>query len=298
MRGSTGLNTRDHPSELHGGEYLAKAVNVDISEKGAVSRRGGFLVADDGYTAAHSLVGFLGRFAIFADGTDLFRYDSENGITSVIVSTLTADLPISYTVVGDMLVYSNGVDRGVITATVIADYDTAFLFEADDHREVVPFPLTDMVHFFKGAMYGAVKGESFLYCSDPYKINCYDQIKGYIPSGSPVRWIKSVDAGVLVGTGKGITAFVGTGINDFQEQIVSLSPSILCSEYLTLELGAKDAGTTSVNGVLTLNDNGIFFITDQLEKINMTAKMELNWGDIVGGAFGRANNSYIFSGVT
>ena len=300
LRGSSGLNTHDHPSELGEGGYLAKAVNVDISDKGAVSRRSGVSVVDDGYTAAHSLVGFLDRFAIFADGTNLFRYDSEDGLTTAIVSTLTAELPISYTVVGDMLVYSNGVDRGVITATVVADYDVAFPFEADDHREVAPFPLTDMVHFFNGSMYGAVG--SFLYCSDPYKINCYDQVKGYILLGSPIRWINSLGgAGVIVGTDKGITAFIGTSIADFKEKVISIVPSILCSDYLALDLVRGNGPEINTKGVLTIGDKGISFLTSQsgeIEDIAMTSKLDFNWSDIKSGAFAQTNNSYIFSGVT
>lgn len=295
-----GLNTRDHPSELSADEgvYLSKAVNVDITDKGGVCRRDGFSVISDGYTNAHSLFGYLDRFAIFADDTSLLRYDSTDDSVVDITTELTTDLPVSYALIGDMLVYTNGIDRGVITSSGSTAYDTAFPFDGDDYRELISFPMVDEMHFFNGAMYGGVKGENFLYCSEPYKLNCYDQLKGYILLESPLRWVKSVGSGVLVGTDNGVVAFAGSGVANFQEKIISLSPSITCSEYLTLDMSSGDEQVTSVNGVLALDDKGIFFISDQFEKLNMTAKLNLNWEGISGGSFGLSNNSYIFSGVT
>ena len=293
-----GLNTKDHPSALDGEDkaYLAKAVNVNITDTGDVEVREGSSSLVSGYTDAHSLFGFLNRYAVYADGGDLFSYDVVSGEATVIKDDLTPDIPLSFTMVGDHLAFTNGIEKGLISlGSLGVQCDAYFSFVKDlsqSDREIVEFPTVDIHHFYKGSMYGAVLDEKFIYCSEPYKPTHYDQVKGYISLTGGVKWVKSVEAGLLVGTDAGIVGFQGSGLVDFQERIVLLSPSPACSEYSLVNMGEQD-----VKGVFAMTGKGVIFITDQFEITDMTANMRLNWGSISGGMFGLINNSYIFSGV-
>jgi len=293
LQNCRGINTRDHPTELEN-KYLAKAVNVDVSDKGSVSRRGGYNIVTDGLTNAHSVAVLLNRYVIYADGENLFCYDSVSEVTTTIKTDLTADKPISFTFVGDELAFTNGIERGrisVISSTVgCVDY---FEFVNEDNlREVVNFPFVDCHHFYNGSMYGFVRGESFVYCSEPYKLGQYDQEKGYLLLPSSINWISNLEEALLVGTDSGITAFAGHGLSDFQEKTnIWTNHSELCSDRMSVQIKGN-----TYHGLLSLTDRGIIFISDQLDIVDMTSKLTLNWNTISSGCFYNMNNSYIFSG--
>lgn len=299
-----GINSKDHPAELsgEGGEYLFKGVNVDVSDRGAVSRRGGYGVINEGYVNAHSLIPFLNRYGVYADQGALLCYDAENDVTATIKTGMSATLPVQFASVGELLIYSNGEARGIIQEIVgvvtCQPYFSFVLDPSQEDREIIELPITDLIDTFNGSMYGAIEGDHFLRCSEPYKMNHYDQVKGYLYLEAPIRWVKHVGGGVIVGTDKGITAYIGTGVHDFIEKTLSLSSSIACSEYMPMTIGLEGGETQDVLGVLTLNHNGVVFISDQFEMIDMTAKIALNWENVISGSFAKIDNNYIFSGVT
>ncbi|MCK5682127.1 hypothetical protein KAI46_15085 [bacterium] len=300
LRGSLGLNTKDHPSEL-AENYLSKAVNVDISDKGAVSRRGGVSVINGDYSDAHSLGGFLNRYAVYADGVNLYCYDSSTAITTTIKSDLTSGKPLCYTPVGEALVFSNGVERGLIvvgeTGVECVSYFEFVAEEVNEEkREITEFPLVDLMHFYNGSMYGAAKGSSSLYGSEPYKPAQYDEEGGYVLLSAPINWIRSVEDALLVGTDAGVTAFTGHGIDDFQERTILTFPSILCSDIVSVHLPSDSPIPMIQEGVLALTDNGVMFISAQLEVLDMTSKLSLDWGSVASGCFGIIDNNYVFSG--
>lgn len=299
-----GLNTKDHPSQLTGesGSYLYNAVNVNITDTGAVERRSGYTVIKDGYTNAHSLVGYRNQYVIYADGNCLYSYDIVGGEVTVLLETLTADKPICYTEVGDMLVYSNGIERGLIAiddgTVACLDYFAFIADPAQTEREIVEMPTTDLIHYFSGSMYGAIAGENYIYCSEPYKINHYDKSGGYIAMPAGINWLQDVGTALIAGTDNGVYALVGTGLSDFKQVTVRPVKSILCSEFQTFSFAGGYAVPVQKKGVLTLCADGVFFIDDNLEVDDMTEKLAFNWCNITAGTFGKIDNNYIFSGVT
>lgn len=300
LRGSSGLNTKDHPSEL-AESYLSKAVNVDISDKGSVSRRDGFSTVTAGLSNAHSLVGYRDRYAVYADGVNLYCYDSSTSTTSTIKNDLTSGKPLCYTPVGETLVFSNGLERGMIVVGESGvECGSYFEFVEEEvnegKREITEFPLVDLMHFYNGSMYGAAKGSSFLYGSEPYKPAQYDEEGGYVLMSAPINWIRNVEDALLVGTDAGVTAFTGHGIDDFQERTILTFPSILCSGIVSVHLPSDSPIPLTQEGVLALTDNGVMFISAQLEVLDMTSKLSLDWGSVANGCFGIINNNYVFSG--
>ena len=298
-----GLNTKDHPTQLvtKYGQYLAKAVNVNITDTGAVERRSGYSNLVTGYTNAHSLYPFLDRYAIYADQNALYCYDTDTGIVSVLFDALTPDKPISYASVGNMLAFSNGVERGLIVFDGVVKCIDYFEFVADPtqlEREIIEFPITDIIHFFSGSMYGAIAGAEFLYCSEPYKPNHYDQVGGYITLPSAINWIQDVDTALLVGTDAGIYGYVGTGLSDFKEECVHPVGSKICSEHDHYSFSNLYYGIPEEKiGVFCLCYDDIIFIDSKLEVTVMTDKLNVDWSAVESGTFGKVDNNYIFSGV-
>ena len=291
-----GLNTKDRPSELKldDAEYLWKAVNVDITDQTSVARRKGVTSVFSGLSAAHSMRGWLDKWVFFADGANLYSHDVTSGATSMIDSELTPGIPICYTPIGQDLAYSNGVERGIIRLAHCYEYYPFIEDPTQLRREIVEFPVTDIICFYRGSMYGANKKLKAVYCSEPYKPAHYDQVGGYMMTPGGVSWIKGVDGGLIVGHDSGIVAFAGSGLGNFQEREISSSPSILASEPITLDFERR--GQT--RGILALTSGGIIFITGSLEVIPMTTAVPTEWGALEAGAFVKIDNSYIFSGAT
>jgi len=298
LRGCRGLNTRDHPSELLGkkGTYLSKAVNVDISDAGSVAVRCGLNSLVSGLDEPHSLGGVGLKFVVFVVGSSLYYADIEQEpCVPVLLTSVTADLPLSYTDCGEFTVYSNGVDRGCLSISngvvIVTGYIPFVVDPSQEDRPITAFPVTNLIHFFTGSMYGAAKGETFCYCSEPYKINHYDNESGYLSLGSGINWINDVDSALLVGTDNGVTAFVGKGLGDFREERIIYSRSLVCSsEIMLLRDGVRS------KGVIILCDDGIFFISVGLEIVDMTNKLQIDWSKINNGKICIVDNSYIFSG--
>lgn len=294
-----GLNTKDHPTEFstEAGQYLYKGINVDVDDNYNVERRDGYSVVESGFTSAHSLCPYLDTYAIFADGVKLYAYNVNSGSLTTLKSDMTPNKAISYTKVGDDLVFSNGIERGVVKNDLSCESYYSFVADKSQaNREITAFPLVDLMHYYRGSMYGASTDGKFVYCSEPYKPGQYDQIKGYLGVTGAVQWLNSVAGGVLVGTDDGLISFRGTGLADFTEVRISSIPTWLASRNLTMWFQG-DAGAVEVSGILALDNNGIAFITDQFESIRLTSNIDFNWTRFGSGAFGVVDNSYIFSGV-
>ena len=302
LKGCLGLNTRDHPSEL--GAHLTKAVNVDITDVGSVSRRDGYSVVTGSLTNAHSLVGFLDRYAIYADGANLYSYDSVSGTATTVFSALTANKPLCYAPVGEALAFTNGVERGrvVVGASGIEciDYwdEQDFPDALDAVTKIAAFPVTDLIHWFNGSMYGTSRGETFLYTSIAYTPNNYDSNSGYILMSSATKWISSVNTALLIGTDAGVVAYAGHNMQDFTEKTITSRATIACSGKVHVTFPSDSPYQGQHEGVLVMTDEGVVFISDQLEVADMTSKVKLNWGKLSSGCFGVIDNSYIFSGGT
>jgi hypothetical protein len=102
----SGLNS-GNPERLSEGD-LIEALNVDVDDTGQVSRRPGFASVRAG--AAHSLWS-KGALALFVSGTTLYRLNED--YSAVAVTTVTANMPVSYAEVAGRVYWSNGIETGI-----------------------------------------------------------------------------------------------------------------------------------------------------------------------------------------
>lgn len=107
MRVFKGLNNTTDPMRL-GLEWLTQADNVDVSDEGAMSRRGGFTTAVFApTTAAYSTIDFQRCFYVTGGALKTFE-----GAT---LTTGLTSAPMYWAEVNQSVYYNNGVSRGIIT---------------------------------------------------------------------------------------------------------------------------------------------------------------------------------------
>lgn len=313
LKKALGLSTKKHPlrgaRDTYRGNaavkssavYLSEAVNIDITDDGAIQRRCGYESVISGLTNAHSLTGFADRYLIYADGVNLYSHDTVNETTSVLVSNLTPDAKLSYTEVDVALAYTDGSTRGLIVedngSILAADYPAQVDSLTTENREIVELPIAELIHYYRGSMYTANKGGGFLFCSDPYKINQYDQVGGYISVIGDISFITSTEKSLLIGTSKGLIAYTGSGVHDFREELVLRGNCKLCSEYSDFQFSDSNPAQIE-SGVMILCNNNVFFVSDSLQVANMTHDLDKGLGSIVDGTLAVSENTYILSGVT
>lgn len=295
-----GLNNRTHPTKLYSenGQYLSEAINVDITDEYGIARRLGTTPLVSSLVNAHSLSSFMDRYALFADGTNLYCFDTQEEALSTLTAEITADAPISYTDIGDALWWSNGRERGVIRYTAGTVENTAWpeLLQTiyDTDREIAEFPLVDLLHYFSGSLYGAARGEMFVYVSIPYRPTTIDALAGYLAVPGGINWVSNVDDSLVVGTDEGIFAYLGNGVSSFKQRRIHHKRSILCSEWKAY----SDFNGRQSTGIITLSDDGVHFVSNDLSVTELSKKVLMDWKSFRSGSFGLYNNSFIFSGVT
>lgn len=305
MSAAFGLNTKDHPHKLSSskGTYLSSAVNVDITDTNSVERRCGYTQAVTDLTNAHSLCSFANRYALFADGSTLYAFDTESDLTVEVRTGLSVDAVISYTRIADMLLYSNGSERGLLKydsdSIIHADYPSLELLDTDSNFEIREMPLTNITAYYKGSVIGANIGESFLVVSEPYRLNAWNSVNGSIYVPAKINWIKAMENAFIVGTDAGIYAYTGSGLHDFQEKPVRFagSKSICCSDYERFVFSTSNGGAEERYGRIVVNEDNVVFIDDSLSVMSLTDNLSISFNEVKGGSILCHNNSYIFSGV-
>lgn len=101
-----GLNNVSDPLRL-GVAWLVKANNVNITDTGAIEKRGGYAQVQTGaFTGAYTTLDFQRMYLV--DGGVLRTYDG-----SILKTGLSA-APMYWAEINDQVFYNNGVDRGVI----------------------------------------------------------------------------------------------------------------------------------------------------------------------------------------
>lgn len=94
---------------------LEAALNIDLDDTGRASRRSGFntqILAGNCHSVGPNNAG---RCFVVA-GTNLYEIFPDL-TTTIVVSGITPNLPVSYVVVGDLYYWSNGIDQGCVDST-------------------------------------------------------------------------------------------------------------------------------------------------------------------------------------
>ena len=108
-----GLNNKSKESSLPP-NVLREAVDVDLDRDGKLSSRRGYSAPVVATTLGHSLWGHEQlAFGLYADGGTLYAF--LDGDTEELATGLSPGLPISYALVNDQVLWSNGVQRGQVS---------------------------------------------------------------------------------------------------------------------------------------------------------------------------------------
>lgn len=172
---------------------MLKMVNVDCDDYGNVSLRKGktLLTAGSGY---HS--GWANPYAplemYVVMGKSIKRFWPNGNLTDV-VNGLTIEAPMAWIQVNDTVVYSNGVDIGMITNGIPQD-------PVEPPRQfLVPMPAGDFLEYYNGRLYTSKNG--ILYYSAPGAINWMDERQHEAAIfRDDIIMVQRVDTGLYVST--------------------------------------------------------------------------------------------------
>jgi hypothetical protein len=210
FRGSSGLNTKNHPGRIVKNEIadLAYAVNVDVSSSGRINRRKGY--AATGITSpCHSLFSHKDRlYGAFSDGLGLIN----EGMTGYSLLDALVRNRVSYTVANDSVYYTDGFSNGVIKDGVRSNWPS-FTEPAEASREDLfsPFPAGgSLLAYHLGRM--AVGYEDSVFLSEPMNFSAFNLYKWFFAFPGTVTSLFSCDGGsaaLYVGTTAGLYALAG-----------------------------------------------------------------------------------------
>lgn len=200
------VNTRD-PIGVSGGDprsqemnftEAAQITNFNIDDRGKLFSRDGYALMVAG--TIHSLWS-NGDICLFVEGQSLKQLS--NSYTSTILRTgLTAGLPMAYCAVNNAVVYSNGVEIGILE-----DGADVPLSSPTRRYKALP-PAGELLEFFNGRLYICTRDG--IVASDPYNIEQVDERMSRIPFTGKGTLLSAVDDGIWFSHGNA-TAFLAGG---------------------------------------------------------------------------------------
>jgi hypothetical protein len=180
---------------------LAEAINVDIDNTNSISRRDGYSLITS-TTTGHS--GWSdGVISLYADGQYLKRFD---GTTSTNIDVITTGLHMYYCKANDVVVYSNGIESGIVGG----DFTQTSVF-SPDFKFATDFGIC--LEFQNGRVYHAK--ENSVFCTDVFDAEHTDIRHSLVLTvRSKITMIKRVEGGLFVGSEQQTHFLKG---NDIQE---------------------------------------------------------------------------------
>ncbi len=212
FKATTGLNKKQDEVSLNydpesGLTELSEAINVDIDDKGKILRRSGFESIDS--NAWHSLKGF-GDFGLGVSGDSLYIIYRDSSVTGI-RSGLTLNRRMSYEKVNDRIFYCNGIENGVVLDSVSWTWVSTDLPSTPgikyDMRYLSSAPVGDLVSYLSGRVYVA-KGDTLFY-SLPWAYYWFNLGQDFIPFSSIINMLCPTNAGMFIGTDKGLVFMKG-----------------------------------------------------------------------------------------
>lgn len=241
-RKTTGLNTLIDPVDIdnsNGVQELAVAADIEISDKGRVSRRKGYasVLAGD----YHSL---------FCDGGDCICVSGASLIqllpdyTTKTLATVTDGARVRACQVNNRIYWMNGNEKGYVENEENHDWVKGNYVGPDTDRIVVDPPIGTIVEYFNGRMYVA-QGQA-LWISEAFNYHAFDLARGIIPFSSNIRMVRAVDDGIFISTQQEIVFLFGPGPDAFQQIHVAGYPAIegTDAKFNGNFVYFKDGGTT------------------------------------------------------
>jgi len=271
IKQSQGLANKIDPARIQynpksGIVHYAEAYNVDFDITGAVSRRLGY-AATSVTTESHSFFD-AGEYCVFVTGGSLCLLGMDY-TTKVIGINLTVGKYMSYCQVGNMVLYMNGVQRGVIregaTYVYAKPIDPRY---PDATREYSDPPIGSIIRLFSGRVY--IADGSTLWYSEPFGPSLFRLAANYIPFPARIVMVAPVLGGIFVSTTRKIYFLAGKDAKQFIQTVVAHYPAI---EGTDVEVDgiALNAGKISPLPVqMFTTTSGICVGTSDGQMVNLT----------------------------
>ena len=231
LRGCAGVNVKVDPVRLKydpetGVQFLAQAVNVDIDDSGRISRRKG-LRSIATVSNAHSLWSTKDQTRAYVIvGSGLYNLASD-GNMSVVKVGLTYGAHGYYAQVNDQVYFSNGYEKGIISAqSVWSDWVETPYVGPDTERSFSGPPAGDRIAFYRGRMIIANNNDKCLYFSEPLNFGCFDLVRGFVMFDSGFTMIAPLDNGVFISTESGVFFMAGQSYKEMEMKKVNDFPAV------------------------------------------------------------------------
>jgi hypothetical protein len=270
IKQSQGLANKIDPARIQyspktGVIHYAEAYNVDFDVTGAVSRRKGF-TATSVTTEAHSFFD-AGEYCLFVTGSNLAVLGMDFTVRNIRIVMIPGKY-VSYCQVGNMVLYMNGVQSGIVKDGVSYAYekpvDTRY---PDSTREYSNPPVGSIIRMFSSRVY--IADGSTLWYSEPFAPNLFRRAANYIPFPAKITMVAPVMGGIFVSTIRKIYFLAGKDAKQFSQLVVAHYPVI---EGTDVEVDgiALNAGKISPLPVqMFTTPNGICVGTSEGQLINL-----------------------------
>lgn len=207
----SGLNNVIDPYNLplDKGE-LPVAINVDIDNTNSISRRSGYSLSLTG-TNTHS--GWSdGQTAFYVEGMYLKQFD---GVEATIIDMVTANIPMWYIKANNVVVYSNGIESGIIGGSLTQTHTYSEEFKRQTN-------FGTLLCFYNGRIYHAK--DNSVFCTDTFDVEHTDVRHSHVLTvASKITMIKYVEDGLYVGSEEQTHFLRGNDILDggFELEIIA-----------------------------------------------------------------------------
>jgi len=197
------------------GTYLVVGVNVDIDDEYRLLRRPGYVRKLVGnFHSAWSNGDMCYVIKIMSNGGVLYRVDDDYSLIPIVIS-IDPDARMQY-------VYQNG--RTYCTNNQVIGYiedDVFTVLPGPDDYYQRTMPAGHLIEFHCGRM--IVARDDMLYISEAYMPHYYDVRWGWRKMKAKVTMVKSVEAGVFLGTTDG--AFFASGKDFLSSELMKITDS-------------------------------------------------------------------------
>jgi len=226
--GGSGLYTREDPVKLDfnpetGISDLAVAVNVVISDKNRVSRRGGSTLVNS--TVYHSTFSLNRLEFLGVAGTSL-RKVSVSDFSYTELTTVTEGARVFYVKVGNAVLFANGYELGIITDGEYEEWVKGTYYGPDTPRSrtLIGPPKGTLLCYYANSV--LIADGNVLWCSEPNSLNLFSSSDGYLFYGSNITMLAPVSTGIYLSTENRVIYLGGDTFKKFSENPLTDYPAI------------------------------------------------------------------------
>jgi hypothetical protein len=227
---------------------MVEGSNVDLTDRMAVRRRPGRLVVNP--LASHSLWATGdGEQAFFVNNLGLYRLNTDYSQT--LLAVLSNNAPVVFQEINgpNVIVYSNGTDKGCLVAGVASSPP------ATSKVGRIPTRSGVCLTFHNGHLLSG-NNDGVIYYSDPYDIDWMEEDNCRIPMAGLPTMVRSIDTGVWASTADKLVYLGGESPADFTYKwhknygAIPGASMVVDTKKLRMELPGKKAVVwASANGV-------------------------------------------------